>query len=336
MRRSIIVGAVLTFCSVLFLCTPALPQKHSVTSRLPNQFVIGRHTFFDFGPPTDFYELFILGPAVSGTSINRITLIPPGNICIAPAKFQIVSTLLKGTPAELLGSTNPCTIPEKELRRELKRCKNCLVFSGVKVLMQVQCGTQTRVIRSDILDRDMFDPTTKTPQHTSWSIELLRKMDLAVGPGVIDTERIFPIPEADQQPASVSDSGIEQDLGAGKYDALFQGAPDKPSDLFRASQIPQPLPKVKLVSSVPLQPEVFVQPVYPPLARMARIEGALSFKFAVDSDGGTTNLTFESGHPLLRGAVAEAVNRWRFPKDSAGQEIDSKIEFVLNCPTQSK
>jgi hypothetical protein len=336
MRRSVIVCAVLTFCSVLFLCTPALPQKHSVTLPSPNQFVVGRHTFFDFGPPNDFYELFIVRPVAGGTSVERITLTPPGNICVAPAKLETASALLNGTPSELLGSTNPCTIPEKELRRELKRCKNCLVFSGVKVVMQVQCGTQTRLIRSDILDRDMFDPTTKTPDHTSWTIELLRRMDSAVGPGVIDTQRIFQFPEADKQTPRAADSGILPDLGAGKYDVLFQGAPDKPSDLFNASQIPQPLSKVQLVSSVPLQPEVFVQPLYPPLARMARIEGALSFKFVIDSGGDTTNLTFKSGHPLLRGSVTEAVKRWRFPKDSAGQEIDATIEFVLNCPTQPK
>jgi hypothetical protein len=336
MRRSVIVCAVLTLCSALFLCTPALPQKHSITLPLPSQFVIGRHTFFDFGPPTDFYELFIVHQTVSGTSIERITLTPPGNICIAPAKFETVSRAMSGTPAELLGSTNPCTIPEKELRGELKRCKNCLVFSGVKVVMQVQCGTQTRLIRSDILDRDMFDPTTKTPKHTSWTIELLQRLDSAVGPGVIDAVRIFPIPETDQPAASTPDSGILRELSAGKYDPLFQEAPDKPSDLYHASQIPRPLPKIQLVSSVPLQPDVFVQPVYPPLARMARVEGALSFKFSINNDGGATSLIFESGHPLLRGAVADAVNRWRFPKDSAGQQVEAKIEFILNCPSQPK
>src|SRR5882762_9345741 len=203
MRCSVIVCAVLTSCSVLFLCIPASPQKHSDTLTLPDQFVIGRHTFFDFGPPTDFYELFLVRSAGSDTSIQRITLIPPANICIAPAKFESVSASLRGTPAKLLGSTNPCTVPEKDLRRELRRCKNCLVFSGIKVVMQVECGTQTRLIRSDILDRDMFDPTTKTPEHTSWTIALLQRMDSAVGPGAIDTQRIFPTIGTDERPPNV-------------------------------------------------------------------------------------------------------------------------------------
>jgi TonB family protein len=121
-----------------------------------------------------------------------------------------------------------------------------------------------------------------------------------------------------------------------RYDALFQRAPEKLSDLFRASQIPPIPPKVQLVSSVPVQPEVFVAPVYPPLARMARIEGTLVVKFAVDNDGEATDLTFESGHPLLRGAVTEAAKHWRFPKDSAGKQIEATIQFILNCPSQPK
>lgn len=335
MRRNVIVCVVLASCSVLFLCTPALPQKHSVASPLPNQFIIGRHTFFDFGPPTDFYELFFVRPTANGSSIERITLTPPGNICIAPAKVEAVSASLNVTPAELLGTTNPCTIPEKELRSELKRCKNCMVFSGADVVMQVPCGTQTRLIRSDILDRDMFDPAAKTPEHTSWTMRLLQRLDSVVGPGFMD-KPILSVSESGELPPIESDATILRDLGAGEYDSLFQGAPDKPSDLYHASQIPQPPPQVLLVSSVPLQPEVFVQPVYPPLARMARIEGTISFNFAIDSVGGPTNLTFESGHPLLRGAVTDAVNHWTFPKDSAGQQINAKLEFILNCPKQPK
>jgi len=178
----------------------------------------------------------------------------------------------------------------------------------------------------------MFDPTTKTPEHTSWTIALLQRMDSAVGPGAIDTQRIFPTIGTDERPPNVSRNEVLQDLSAGKYDALFQDAPDKPSDLFRASQIPAPLPNIRLVSSVPLLPEAFVPPGYPPLARLARIEGMLSFKFTIDNDGGTTNLTFENGHPLLRGVVTEAVNHWKFPTTAAGKEINSTIEFVLNCP----
>jgi hypothetical protein len=65
---------------------------------------------------------------------------------------------------------------------------------------------------------------------------------------------------------------------------------------------------------------------------MAHIEGMLSLKFTVDAEGGATNLIFESGHPLLRGVVTEAVDHWKFPTASVGNEIKATIEFTLNCP----
>ncbi len=329
MRCSVII------CAVLISCSPALPQERRFASTQPNQFEIGRHTFLDFGPPFDFYELFIVRSKANGTSIERITLIPAGNECIAPAKLETASASISESTGALLGSTNPCTIPEKSLRRELKRCKNCLVFSGANVVMQVQCGTQTRLIRSDILDRDMFDAAAKTPEHTSWTMRLLKRLDQAVGPGVMD-KPIFPTPEREELSAKDSDSVTLRDLSEGKYDALFQGAPNKPSDLYRAAKNHPPPPRVRLLSSVPLTPEVFVQPEYPLLARMARVEGAVSFKIEIDTNGGATNLTFESGHPILREAVKKAVSAWRFPKDASNQQIQATIEFTLNCPRQTE
>jgi hypothetical protein len=53
MRRLIII------CAVLLCGLPALSQKREVAAQ-PNEFVIGRHTFFDIGPPFNFYELFIV------------------------------------------------------------------------------------------------------------------------------------------------------------------------------------------------------------------------------------------------------------------------------------
>src|SRR6266581_5911104 len=206
MRCRVPACAIFLFCSALLLCANALPQLKSVSLPLPNQFVIGRHTFFDFGPPTDFYELFFIDSTAGGASIQKVTLTPPGDVCIAPAKVEVELASSSEAPADLLGTTNPCRIPDNDLRRELKRCKNCVVFSGADVVMQVHCGTQTRLIRSEILDRDMFDPATKTPEHTSWTMGLLKKLDSAVGPGVIEKQRIFPIPEADEPPANSLDS----------------------------------------------------------------------------------------------------------------------------------
>ena len=175
-----ILGGCLLFAYVGAI--PSLAQNHRSTSVLPEQFEIGRRTFFDFGPPFDFYEILIVRPDASGASVERILLTPPGDKCFAPAKVESAQAKISETVATLLGSKNPCTIPEKELSRERKRSKKGLVFSGADVAMQVRCGDRTRLIRSEILDRDMFDRAAHTPENTSWTMGLLDVNQQSCGP----------------------------------------------------------------------------------------------------------------------------------------------------------
>ncbi len=52
------------------------------------------------------------------------------------------------------------------------------------------------------------------------------------------------------------------------------------------------------------------KPVYPPLARQARIQGTVRFNAIIGKDGHIQNLTLVSGHPLLVPAATAAVKRW--------------------------
>jgi TonB family protein len=316
-------------CLLIVISGGASARRQQTNVPTPVEFVVGRHTFFDFGPPNDFYELFVVRQVANRISVEKITLTPAG-ACTQPAKVETASASMTESIPELLGKTNPCTIPEKELRRELKRCKKCLVFSGANVAMEVQCGTQSRIVRADILDRDMFDPAPNTPEHTSWTMRLLARLDDAVGPGVMD-KPIFPVSEKEGLTTARADSETLQELSSGRYDLLFQGATDKASEVYHGAQNRPPLPTVKLLSSSPFQPEVFVAPGYPPLARLARVEGLVVVKVDVNESGGTGNLIVESGHPLLQPAVKGSAINWKFPKDAVNQKVELKIEFTANC-----
>lgn len=320
-------------CSALIFCSTTLAQERPLASTQPNQFEIGRRFHFDFGPPSNFYEVFIVRAADNGSSVERITVIPKGvDECVAPAEVQIASASLAESPEALLGSTNPCTIPEKALRREQERRKDSMVLSGANVLMRVQCGAQTRLIRSDILDRDMFEASPNTPQYTSWTMRLIERLEQAVGPGVIYKPRLW-MPEGDKASVRAPESPSIGPLSEGRFDALFPGAPDKPSDLYRAAQDRHPpAPSVRLLTSEPFQPEVFVDPQYPSFVKFVRVEGVVSFKLQVDSDGTPTDLTFEDGKPLLQEAVRKAMSGWKFPKEAYNQQVRASIEFKMNCP----
>jgi protein TonB len=54
------------------------------------------------------------------------------------------------------------------------------------------------------------------------------------------------------------------------------------------------------------------RPVYPPLARQARIQGVVKFNAVIGRDGAIQNLTLVSGHPLLVPSASEAVRQWRY------------------------
>ena len=184
-------------------------------------------------------------------------------------------------------------------------------------------------------DKDMFDRAPNTPVRTSWTMQLLDRLNEALGPGAME-KPIFSIYESDQAPATVPDSESLKDLAAGKYDALFPGASDKPSDLYRAAQIAPPTPSIRLAKDLAIQPLEFALPKYPPLARVAHIQGDVVFKFEIAHDGRTSNFSVMSGYPLLTPSVKDAVERWKFAPGSVGQKADGTIKFATNCPASQK
>lgn len=322
-------------------------QKLSRDAPLPAQFEIGRHTFFDFGPPHDYYEIFLVRPAENGTSIERITLVPHGVGCIRP-KLEIARASLNDSVAALLSTTNPCAIPEKELTRERKRCKHCMNFSGADIAMQVHCGSRMRLLRANVLERDWFEADGKTPERTSWAMRLLGRLDQAVGPGVMERPAFDSSNDGRNPPGEASGATALEDLAAGGYDGLFGSAPDKPSELYRAVRNAPPPPSVELVSSKPFSPEVFVKPAYPLLGGLLAAEGLVSFTVQIDDNGtpvrmlelpppahAQADLHFETGVPSLWHAVRIAVADWRFPKEATGQEVRVELNFTSNCKKDS-
>jgi len=322
--------AAITLCLALLLGGGALSQGRKPQSPVPSEFLIGRHTYFDFGPPMDYYELFVVHDRANSCEVERITLTPAGDACLAPPSLRIATGRIEDQMNGLL-DRNPCSIPEKDLNRERERCKNCLRYGGADVVMQVSCGGQTRKIRMDILDRDMFDPTPRTPEHTSWTMKLLGKLDSILDDRVMDRS-IFEPPKPQELFPSDNRAPLVENIRQGKYDDLFGKVPDKLSQLLLASSVKPATPSVDLLSSTPFRPIAFDLPAYPRLATMVRAEGEVNIKFDVNAEGGVANLEFLSGQPLLRGTIEQSVKRWSFPREAVGREIRATLRFATNCP----
>jgi protein TonB len=52
------------------------------------------------------------------------------------------------------------------------------------------------------------------------------------------------------------------------------------------------------------------QPVYPVIARQARISGTVALAVIITPDGHVQQISVVSGHPLLRQAALDAVKEW--------------------------
>jgi protein TonB len=73
-------------------------------------------------------------------------------------------------------------------------------------------------------------------------------------------------------------------------------------------------------------------PVYPPLARQARIQGTVVLHAIIDKDGRVSELQVVSGHPLLVQSAMGAVQNWRYrPTMLNGEpvEVDTTINVTF-------
>jgi protein TonB len=73
------------------------------------------------------------------------------------------------------------------------------------------------------------------------------------------------------------------------------------------------------------------KPEYPPLAKMAHIEGAVLLEAILGRDGTIRELKVLSGHPLLAKAALEAVQRWRYqPTLLNGEPVEILTEISVS------
>ncbi len=78
-------------------------------------------------------------------------------------------------------------------------------------------------------------------------------------------------------------------------------------------------------------------PVYPPLARSARIEGVVVLEGTVSVSGSVENIRVIEGHPLLIDEAVRAVKKWKYrPAILNGQPTPSpvtvRVRFILKYP----
>lgn len=160
-------------------------------------------------------------------------------------------------------------------------------------------------------------------------------MSTSSHPLIIATGHRLPPISSDGDEADPAPSGTCLGCTVG----IGPGTPDGPyTGIFSGNHVlPSPPPPAtitrKFQTSSMLEGSLIrkVQPVYPPLAKTARIQGPVVL-FAVISRAGTIdNLRVLSGHPMLVPAAIDAVKQWQYrPYILNHEPIEVETQITVN------
>jgi protein TonB len=176
-----------------------------------------------------------------------------------------------------------------------------------------------------------------------------------IDPGFVAPDKVKPPPDPDElsrllaerKPMNLSVVGAPIDLGIGRGDGMPGGAnvgeappapppTPTPTPVVKPAAPPPPDTVVRLTSKL-TQGRVLrrVEPLYPAIARQARIQGAVQVQIGISEAGVVTDVTLLSGNPLLRDAALHAAKQWLFiPTELNGRPVRAigviTFNFILN------
>ena len=115
--------------------------------------------------------------------------------------------------------------------------------------------------------------------------------------------------------------------------------PIKPATVptaVKTTVAPPPVSRVRTGGEVQAALLVFgPRPVYPPLAKQARIAGTVHLAAVIGADGRILNLRAMDGHPLLVGAAIAAVKQWVYrPTLLNGNPVEVITEITVTFTLQ--
>lgn len=164
--------------------------------------------------------------------------------------------------------------------------------------------------------------TTATPPSTTNTIRLMQPSQVPVGitQGSEEPSSGPPlVPSGDIYGRDLSPSGPSLPTSLLGTHPVMPVAPPPAVRQFRTSRM--------LEGSLIRR----VQPVYPPLAKSARIQGPVVLAAVISKAGTIENLRSLSGHPMLVGAAVDAVRQWMYrPYILNGEAIEVETQITVN------
>ena len=163
---------------------------------------------------------------------------------------------------------------------------------------------------------------TNTPQR-SGPIEIALRM-----PARIPNQ----IPVGDDGPPDIAPSGpyIPGGPGSSSLDGVPGSLDGGVRPIMPVAAVPVSHPiSISHISEGNLVRKIL--PIYPPLARSARLQGQVVLQAAISKQGTIENLKVLAGHPMLVPAAIEAVRQWRYrPYILNSEPVEVETQITVN------
>jgi protein TonB len=181
-------------------------------------------------------------------------------------------------------------------------------------------------------------PPPPPPPPAAAPVKIVKQIQTDIVNGALRTptkipQKIQMIKEEEAPPPAMASSGVvggvPGGIPGGQMGGVIGGI---------ISSTPVAVPKVATPQRVRVSAGVTnglkvkdVKPVYPPLARQARIQGTVVLHAQISKDGSIEGLTLISGHPMLAPAAIDAVKQWRYkPYLLNGEPVEVDTEVMVN------
>jgi TonB family protein len=313
----------------------------------PTEFYVVSEFFSDNGA-LFYYRILDVKPDGSDTIVRYIRVAPVAVVCARRIIVQAAEARLPNVSlAAIVGNRNPCAVNSKTLSRAIQsNSRKASVLEAISFGIVAKCGSETNALGLPIADGVNFERMKKS--HP----EMERLWDLTstvIGRAFGSMDVFNDISEAADLQLQREGEQLVPILRFGQYDlglaeATRGGVSKWSSPSFRQVLDGYQKPVSKSEIAAAIVPHLvdsgsykfgkYVDPVYPPLAKSARIEGRVELQLLIDSSTGEVkDASALSGHPILRQSAIAAVKQWRFSAGSIDSETAKVVlDFALRCP----
>ena len=170
-------------------------------------------------------------------------------------------------------------------------------------------------------------PRTSTSSGSNLSSDQTLLMPREIPHSIADIhEDVAPAPiaiDADGIPGGTSDHRSANSVLRSIFERNLAALPPPPPHSAPRPIRPSSVMEANLVHRV--------QPAYPPLARAARIQGAVVLQAVISKSGTIEKLQVVNGHPMLVRAAIDAVQQWHYrPYLLNGEAVEVETQITVN------